>query len=442
MGRYSSKSAYELSAALSAGSVSPTTLAEVSCVAAEASESMFISVDRAGALRQSEASAHRFQIGKQLGALDGIPVAVKDVIDTAGVRTTMASALFQEHFPRQNAAVVESLLTAGATIVGKTNCQEFSYGIRGDDGAFGRVSNPYDPRRIAGGSSSGSAAAVATGICPLAVGTDTGGSIRIPAAFCGVVGFKPTYGLIETRGVFPLAPSFDTVGYFATTVQDIVDVLSATGVVDRSELFDPQNSGKLRATALGDLRSEVASEEIGTPFDQAVEILDAEESELPGYAGEPVDFVDLYNQIRSYEAYAVHREFLATDPERYRPGTRQRLEADARVSKEVANKAFALRAQVQTEYLRAFADVDIIISPTVPIMAPLAEEQGPLISGQLMSHVIPWNVLGWPALTVPFPMADVPHPQAVQIIGKPGDDLKVLGAGRMLEVAFLSTLAR
>src|SRR5690625_2973532 len=175
-------------------------------------------------------SDERLQAGKPRSALEGIPIAVKDVIETAGLRTTMGSRLFADHVPDKDAQIVQRLKKAGANIVGKTNTHEFSYGIRGDSTAFGVVPNPHDDTRIAGGSSSGSAAAVARGIVPLSLGSDTAGSIRVPAALCGAVGFKPTFDLLDTTGIFPLAPSFDTAGFLSTTVHVIIVAMAAVGV--------------------------------------------------------------------------------------------------------------------------------------------------------------------------------------------------------------------
>ena len=214
--------------------------------AAEASGPVFITViDHDQAAQDSDAL---LAAGTPRSALEGIPVAIKDVIDTADMRTTMGSNVYADHQPDQDAAIVAQLRRAGANIIGKANTHEFSYGIRGDTSAFGVVANPYDDTRISGGSSSGSAAAVAHGLVPVAIGTDTAGSIRVPAALCGVVGFKPTFALLDTDGVFPLARSFDTVGLLGTTVRDILAVLEALGLAgfdpdaEDSEQFEFQNT--------------------------------------------------------------------------------------------------------------------------------------------------------------------------------------------------------
>ncbi|MDN6500186.1 MAG: amidase, partial [Yaniella sp.] len=204
--------------------------------AAARAEPVFITTVEDDAAANS--SDQRFQSHAPRSALEGIPIAVKDVIATAGVRTTMGSRLFSDHVPSEDAQIVKQLKAAGANIVGKSNTHEFSFGIRGDSTAFGVVPNPHDETRIAGGSSSGSAAAVARGIVPLAVGTDTAGSIRVPAALCGAVGFKPTYDLLDTTGIFPLAPSFDTAGFLGTTVQDIIVAMAAVGVESISDLSE------------------------------------------------------------------------------------------------------------------------------------------------------------------------------------------------------------
>ncbi|HEU4796568.1 MAG TPA: amidase, partial [Pyrinomonadaceae bacterium] len=180
----------------------------------------FITVLHESALAQAHAAEDEIRAGQWRGPLHGIPIGLKDIIDTAGVKTTCGSALFAQRVPAHDAEVVRRLKDAGAVLIGKQNMQEFAWGGTSTSSYFGPVRNPWDPERIAGGSSGGSAAAVASGMCFAAIGTDTGGSVRQPAAFCGIVGLKPTFGLVNMRGVFPLSPSLDHLGPLCRNVAD------------------------------------------------------------------------------------------------------------------------------------------------------------------------------------------------------------------------------
>ena len=195
----------------------------------------FITVTDESPLAQARRAEEEIGAGNWRGPLHGIPIGLKDLIDTAGVKTTCGSALFADRVPNEDATVVKLLQNAGAVLIGKQNMQEFAWGGTSTSSHFGPVRNPWDTTRIAGGSSGGSAAAVATGMCFAAIGTDTGGSVRQPAAFCGIVGLKPTYGRVSTRGVFPLSPSLDHVGPLCRNVTDTALVLQAIAGYDKSD---------------------------------------------------------------------------------------------------------------------------------------------------------------------------------------------------------------
>lgn len=429
----------DLRVRLDEGTTTAAQLAEAACAAAEAAPGVFITVDRAGARCSAVDADTRRHSGQSRGELDGIPIAVKDVIDTAGLRTTMASLHFKDNVPPEDAKVVHQLRAAGATIIGKANCHEVSLGIRGDAGAFGVVRNPHDASRIAGGSSSGSAAAVARGIVPVAVGTDTAGSVRVPAALCGVTGFKPTFGLIETEGVYPLARSFDTIGYFGSSVQDIQTALRATGILPqatpvdrRAGAVDAHDLLSIRFAGLEDLRAVVTEPAAGLPYDAVMAYLSAERWTLFTVDGAAVDFGGIYATIRSHEAYRVHRELLATAPEKYQRPTLESLQAGAKITDDQVRVATELAARAQQVFLESCKHTDILISPTVPVLAPPLEGPQQVSAEQLMSLCVPWNVLGWPALTLPYHVPGVSLPQSVQLIGKPGDDALVLRAGELV----------
>lgn len=407
-------------------------LVEHSCRAAQEADGFFITVAAESAQASARDSDARRRQGHPRGALDGVPVAVKDVIDTAGIPTTRASEHFRDHIPEDDAAIIERLKAAGASIIGKTNCQEFSYGIRGDAGAFGVTSNPHDPTRIAGGSSSGSAAAVAQRIVPLAIGTDTAGSVRVPAALCGVVGFKPTYGLLNTDGVFPLSPSFDTLGLFTNSVHDVETALDALGALDPLPTDQPAaESAHLRTATFEGLRP--SDPTVAAPYDAVVEHFAVPRRVAPTVRGEPVDFRAAYNSVRSWETYRVHRELFERAPQKYQPPVRSRLEADATVSADEVTTARGVIEDIQQVYTSALAEIDVLISPMVASLAPRADDVSPAASHDLRVHSVPWNVLGWPALSIPYWVAGCSLPQSVQIIGKSGDDRTVLRAGQAIE---------
>lgn len=421
-----SASLVNLHSQLSARAITPMDLLPSPHETANENNPIFITRDPVGAMEQAQTSHRRFAEQCPRSILEGIPVAVKDVIDTAGIRTTMASRLFADHIPERDAKVVDLLRKAGANIVGKTNAHEFSYGIRGDAGAFGVVNNPHDAGRIAGGSSSGSAAAVAVGAVPLAVGTDTAGSVRLPAALCGVVGFKPSANAISTEGVFPLAPTFDTVGFFASSVQDIDEAmkLCAPGYLDSAA---PAPAIQPRFIALDVLQPD------SSPFANAghelvAELMDAARRPMPAVNGHVSDFIDLYNIVRSHEAYSVHKKFLHDRADQYQPDTLSRLQAGANIPRERVENAYAAIIVARQHFAEEFQDNDILISPTVPIIAPKIHESSPEISNQLMSHCVVWNVLGWPAISIPLTVPGEFLPQSVQLIGKPGSDASLLRA--------------
>src|SRR5687767_9885642 len=221
----------------------------------------FITVMHESALDQAREAEDEIVAGNWRGPLHGIPIGLKDLIDTAGVKTTCASALFADRVPTQDAEIVRRLRNAGAVLIGKQNMQEFAWGGTSTSSYFGPVRNPWDIERIAGGSSGGSAAAVASGMCFAAIGTDTGGSVREPAAFCGIVGLKPTYDRVSTRGVFPLSPSLDHVGPLCRTVTDAGLILQAITGDDRlgPTIETRPRIGIVRRPFFDDLDSEIES---------------------------------------------------------------------------------------------------------------------------------------------------------------------------------------
>jgi Asp-tRNA(Asn)/Glu-tRNA(Gln) amidotransferase A subunit family amidase len=349
----------------------------------------------------------------------GIRLAVKDLIDTAGLETTYGSAIFREHLPERTASSVTRLEAAGYGIVGKTNLHEFAYGITSDNPHFGAVVNPLDGARIPGGSSGGNGAALAAGLCDVALGTDSAGSIRLPAACCGVVGFKPTWGLVPSDGVFPLAPSFDTVGPMARTVSECSDLMRPFGVsVDDGS---------------GDARAAVAWVEHADPLvrariEEAAALLpDVERIDLPL----PGDM----NPAFQAEAAHVHRELFADHSHLYGENVRRKLEAAFAVSEEAVARSRAEREGYRGLALEALSGFDVLLTPTMPIVAPPVGIGDLALRERMILLTRPFNSTGWPALALPCGPAEDGLPASLQIVARPGADALVLAVGERLQRA-------
>jgi aspartyl-tRNA(Asn)/glutamyl-tRNA(Gln) amidotransferase subunit A len=333
--------------------------------------------------------------------------------------TTYGSAIFREHVPERTASAVARLEGAGYGVVGKTNLHEFAYGITSDNPHFGAVVNPLDAGRIPGGSSGGNGAALAAGLCEVALGTDSAGSIRLPAACCGVVGFKPTWGLVPADGVFPLAPSFDTVGPMARTVRDCAAMLRALG----SELED----------ASAGVRAALAWTEHADPLVRAR--VEEAAALLPGL--ERIDFPlpgDV-NPAFQAEAAEVHRELFAEHAELYGENVHRKLEAAFAVSEEAVAASHAEREAYRERALAALEGFDVLLTPTMPIVAPPVGIGDLALRERMILLTRPLNVTGWPALALPCGPAEDGLPASLQIAARTGADALVLAVGERLEHA-------
>jgi len=407
--------------------VSPLELAK-DCLARIAklnpSLNAFITVTTESALAEARKAEDEIQRGAWRGPLHGIPIALKDLIDVAGLPTTAASNLFRNRVATEDAGVVRHLKNAGAVFLGKQNLHEFAYGGSSMISAYGPVRNPWNLEHIAGGSSGGSAASVAANFCYAAIGTDTAGSVREPAALCGVVGFKPTYGLVNMRGIFPLSQSYDYAGPITRTVSDAAVVLQAIVGDHRSKedfvaaLERPLSSrprlGVHRSFFFDGIDSEVSAavEEALKVLGSLGELREAEFGEVP---------VD--RTLQSAESYAVHAEFAARTPELYQPETLRRIMNGANADpKEIAARRAGLE-QHRRDIALVFRDIDLLITPTVPIPAPLVsklqenpEELRPT-EILLLRNTRPFNVWGLPAISVPCGFTKSGLPIGLQIAG-------------------------
>jgi aspartyl-tRNA(Asn)/glutamyl-tRNA(Gln) amidotransferase subunit A len=349
----------------------------------------------------------------------GTPLAVKDLIDTAGLTTTYGSAIFRDHVPERSAACVAVLEEAGYAVMGKTNLHEFAYGVTSDNPHFGAVVNPLDARRIPGGSSGGNGAALAAGLCDLAVGTDSAGSVRFPAACCGVVGFKPTWGTIPAEGVFPLAPSFDTVGPMARSVAGCVELMSAFGL----EEVDPEAAGGVRAAVAW---TQLADPLVRTRVEEAAaQLADVRQVDFPL----PGDVTPAFQA----EAAEVHRELFAEHADLYGENVRHKVELALAVSDEAAAAARAEREAYRSRALEALAGFDVVLTPTIPMVAPPIGVGDLALRERMMSVTRPFSAAGWPALALPCGPAEDGLPASLQIAARPGDDALVLAVGAVLE---------
>jgi aspartyl-tRNA(Asn)/glutamyl-tRNA(Gln) amidotransferase subunit A len=352
----------------------------------------------------------------------GHRLAVKDLFDTAGVVTTYGSILFAEHVPRETAEAVRRLEAEGYVNVGKTNLHEFAYGTTSENPHYGTVPNPLRRGRLAGGSSGGSAAALVAGLADAALGTDTGGSIRIPAACCGIAGFKPSYGLVPLEGCFPLAPTFDHAGPMARDVAGCLSMLETL-----APGFTPSGL-ELDDIRLGVLWTELADPLVRVRIEAAAELFpDRRRLDLP-----PAESV---HAAFMREAADVHRELFEEHAESYGENVRVKLERCLAVTDADYERAVAARERYRERLHEGASEVDLLLSPTLVCVAPPVGEDELVLRDTLTRLTFPFNAAGWPALALPCGTAEAGLPASVQLAAPPGEDARVLAAGAALERA-------
>jgi aspartyl-tRNA(Asn)/glutamyl-tRNA(Gln) amidotransferase subunit A len=407
----------------------------------------FITVTSDQAMEAARLMETEQRRGKWRGPLHGIPIAVKDNIDTAGIRTTAASELFKNRVPSADAEVVRRLRNAGAILLGKTNLHEFAYGGSSSISYFGPVHNPWALDLVPGGSSGGSAAATAAGLCFGSLGTDTAGSARIPASYCGIVGFKPTYGRVSNRGIVPLSWTLDHVAPLCRTVEDAAIMLRVIAGYDELDSSSSEGTAPDYSSALEVSPSKLRlgipripffdglDSEIAKSVDVATEVLrkltaSIHETELPS-SGMAVD--EIYKKVRSAEAYAYHAQWIAESPDKYQPATRQRIIQNAA---ETTTVAYA-RARHELELLRRevkklFTTVDLLVTPTMP-SPPVAIAQAANPAAVSIRNTSPFNVFGLPAISVPCGFTTSGLPIGLQIVGAPFAESTVLALAHAYE---------
>jgi len=391
----------------------------------------FITVNAESALAEARAAEKEISRGEWRGPLHGIPIALKDIIDTAGARTTAASALYQNRVPVEDAEVVRRLRQAGAVILGKNNLHEFAYGASSLVSFFGDVHNPWNTSQIAGGSSGGSAAAVVAGLCYAAIGTDTAGSIRLPAALCGCVGIKPTYGRVSARGVIPLSWSLDHVGPLAATSADAAIVLQAIAGYDPLDIHSTDAPVSDYVSSLGEVTDNLRvgiprpyfyddlDDEVRAAAEQALTVVGTLVAETREIQIEvPADRV-----VQNAESYAIHAEDVSRTPELYQPETVRRIRIGANIS---AAEYMRRRQDLDRERRRAqdiFAKVDLLVTPTTRIPAPtiadLKKDPEALRPAEitLLRNTRPFNGWGLPAISLPCGFTKSGLPIGLQVAG-------------------------
>jgi len=405
------------------------------------------------ALRDARVSAQQIAAGDALGPLHGVPVAVKELIDVAGAPVTYGSRVFAGRIASKDAAAVRALRVAGAIIVGVTRSHEFGWGIT-TRGAFGGTTNPWDASRIAGGSSGGSAAAVAARMVPAALGTDTGGSVRIPAAFCGVMGLKPTYGAASTDGIVPLAPSLDHVGCIARTPGDLAILVgaiahnrrtSAEGAAGQPATQDRRPLERARLGLVPDLNVPPLAHEYQRIFDAVVDVVAAAGSRVLTFGfKDGAQALSTFTTIQRAEAHYVHTAVLGTFPgesERYGDDVRLRLEAAREIDLRTYLSAQTLRAAMKDTALKLLAQVDVLVTPLAacppsPINTPDVGEYGSELRplrDLVMGYTAWQDLLGLPVCNVPVAFDSLGLPVSVQLTGAPHTEPQLLAFAAELQ---------
>jgi AtzE family amidohydrolase len=456
-------SAATLAAAIRAGrqrAVAATEQALAGIAARNPALNAFTEVTAARALAEAAAVDADVAAGRDPGPLAGVPVAVKNLFDLAGMTTRAGAALRGAAPPATaDAFVVARLRAAGAVVIGATNMDEFAFGFTTENSHDGPTRNPHDLSRVAGGSSGGSAAAVAAGLAPLAIGTDTNGSIRVPAALCGVFGLKPSFGRLSRRGAFPFVASFDHVGPFARDLADLAlayEAMQGVDAADPAQVATPfapvaldQGIAGLRIASLGGHFAEGGHAEAFAAADLAARCLGVTATIAPPLAAEGRAAALL---ITLAEGASVHLEDLRARPEAFDPMTRDRFLSGALLSAQWLIQAQRVRALWRAAMARVFAEHDLLIAPCVPFVAPpigtaMIEVAGRAVPArpQLGWFTQPISAIGLPAMSVPLAdpaSAGAPGglPVAVQLIAPPWrEDILFRAAGALVHAGFAAS---
>ena len=409
----------------------------------------FITVAADEALAAAKKAEQELYRNTYRGPLHGIPIGIKDMIETKGLRTTMGSGIFKDYIPEKDAAVVQKLKEAGAVILGKLHTHEFAYGPMGDRSYFGPARNPHDPRKIAGGSSSGAGAAVAAGLCFGAVGTDTGGSVRIPASCCGVVGLKPTYGRVAVDGVFPLSYSLDHVGPLTRTVLDNAALFQAMiHGVDLNETWAKVEKviadfdlSKTVIAIPDDYFLDDVDDEVQQAFADAIQSLEAAGAQIRSISLPDLESIRWAQPIvQKSEAYAIHEKWIEARSKDYDPEVYERLLEGKQPKGYEYVRAIRMREEITQQVEACFKTADVLMTPTLPILPTNIDQRELILNGKtikvrsaLLKNTSPWNYTGHPALSVPCGRSKTGLPIGLQIIGPLHQEIRLYAFARQIE---------
>lgn len=448
----------ELSRLYSTGAISPVEIVQATLRRIGRLDprlNSFLTVTAEHALARARQAEAEIRAGRKRGPLHGVPYAAKDLLDTSGIRTTVGSKILRDRVPRRNAAVIEKLDAEGAILIGKAGLHEWAYGITSTNPHFGAVRNPWDTGRIPGGSSGGSAAALAAGLCTFSLGSDTGGSIRIPAALCGVTGLKPTFGRISRYGAFPLGHTLDTLGAFALRVEDAAWVHQAIAGWDSRDVVSSrqpvhkcllESEPRLDGTVIGVPASfyfDGLVPDVATAMQVALRVLETLGAELvevriPDIA----TYNSLHRVILLAEATSVHRRRLEERREDFGDDVRSLLDQGRFVL--AADYLHAQRARriFCRDFDAVFARVDALVAPAIPIPTARIGELKIEIQGHRENvrlattrNVRALNLTGLPVLSVPCGFHSDGLPIGLQIVGRKYDEVQVLQIGHAFEQA-------
>jgi aspartyl-tRNA(Asn)/glutamyl-tRNA(Gln) amidotransferase subunit A len=451
-------SAGELSRLIRKKEVSPVEVVKAHLARVEALEpalNSFIALLPEQAVEEAKLAEREIQAGRYRGPLHGIPIGLKDLFYVKGVRNTSGSKIFDHFIPDHDSTIALKLKDAGAILLGKLNLHQFAYGPTGENPDYGNMHNPWNTERITGGSSGGSASATASGQCTLAMGTDTGGSIRIPSALCGLVGLKPTYGRLSRYGMTVLSWSQDHPGPMTRTVEDCALVMNAVAGYDprdpsSANMSIPDFTKSLTENIKG-LRVGVPKEPFEDPVDSEVEHFVRSAIELLSKLGATIHEISwlMYHESKAIsstilmaEATAYHSQLMKRQGSRLDPKVRLRLEAGLLISAVDYIQAQRARRLFYQQSCDLFKNVDLLAGPTVPITACNIGTEEVQIGNTLLGviplltqHTRPYNLNGFPAITVPCGFSRNGLPVGFQLAGKPFDEAMVLRAAFAYEQA-------
>jgi aspartyl-tRNA(Asn)/glutamyl-tRNA(Gln) amidotransferase subunit A len=441
---------FEAAAEISSARISPLELAHAYLNRIEALNARlncYLTVTGELALQAAKRAGEEIRQGNYRGRLHGIPIALKDLYETRGILTTAGSRFYSEYYPEEDAFVVKKLQQSGAILLGKLNMHEIALGVTNENPHFGTCVNPWDASRISGGSSGGSAAALSAGLCLASLGSDTGGSIRIPASLCGIVGLKPTFGRVSLRGLIPLSWNLDHPGPMARRVEDIAVLLQAIAGYDSQ---DPGSVDMPVPDYLSQLKEGVRGWRIGLAKGFFCEQVEAEILEMVQAAAhtfeglgaviEPVELPEALQAARANglmvtsDAAAFHQDRLSNRSQDFGQDVLVRLQSGAAATSSEYIQARRLQSVLRRRYEQLFASYDLLLAPTTPIAAPQSGSDAVERARQLTRFTAPFNLTGLPALSLPCGFTQTGLPAGLQLVARPWGEERLLQAGYAYEI--------